>query len=339
MIDFKKTTQAYSGSPNSAGLRAENQNTLSADEAAKLLGENGDMGEYLNKLTNPNYVKPSRIRGTGKNELGKDDFLKLMLAQMKNQDPTNPLKSHEMAAQMAQFTSVEQLTNINQAIEKLGHNQNSGGTYDSLAFIGKVASGDSSKLFRQNGDTTHDFHFNLAKDAMNIKIQVKDAAGEVVKTLEVKDLKEGKNSVTWNGQTEDGLQARAGEYYFSVEARSNNGAKIHAETKFDGRISGVKFSPQGPILLIGNQSVALRDVQQIVDPSVLEKNNSDKNTSGKNQPDSAQGQKTSGEKTLDLKKNDNIQQNKNMAAQPPKGNIEDVPMSRGLINKLAKVTR
>lgn len=327
MISIAKGTQAFSSASQASSLKPEAGSDLSADEAAKLLGsDNADIGEYLNKIANPNYIGNRRVQGTGNNQLGKDDFLKLMLAQMKHQDPTTPLKSHEMAAQMAQFSSLEQLSNINKGIESLAGGQNSGGTYDSLQFIGKVASGDSAKIVRGSVDEKHEFNFNLLNDAAEVKFQIKDAEGNVVKTLEVRDLKGGKNKITWNGITEDGLNARTGEYYFTVDAKNSSGQKVHAETKFEGKISGVRFSPSGPILLVGQQTIRLRDVQQIVDPSLVD------------------DQKSAEAKTLDLKQGAKAQENKNMIGgsvqtQAPKGNIEDVPMARGLINKLEKVTK
>src|SRR5438445_10608183 len=89
-------TQTKAESVNTAG------NTLSTQDKAKT-GEE-DVGSIANKLADPNWTDPSKkVRATGNPSLDKDAFFKLMLAQMKNQDPTNPMKSHEMAAQLANF--------------------------------------------------------------------------------------------------------------------------------------------------------------------------------------------------------------------------------------------
>lgn len=335
MIDIKKGTQAFSAAPQTKPTSLDTSSNISADKLKEVLGDNANIGELLNKVADPNFVAKPRVKGVGRSDLGKDDFLKLMLAQMKNQDPTSPLKSHEMAAQMAQFTSVEQLMNINSGIQGMQKAGASGSTSsnhnDALGFIGKVASGDSSKLYHQSSDDNHAFNFNLLKEATNAKIQIKDAGGDVIRTLEVSDLKKGANSIKWNGQTEDGLKAREGEYYFTVEARASNGAKVHAQTQFEGQISGVKFTPQGPLLLMGDQSISVRDVQKIIDPRFLAQ------SVGR-----SSDQKKASVNKLDLKDNDKIQQNGRVAsvqAQAPKGNIGDLPMSRGLKNKLDKVLK
>src|SRR5690606_35195937 len=103
-----------------------------------------DVGEFLNKIADPNWVDPQkRFRATGNDKLDKEAFMKLMLAQMKNQDPTNPMKSHEMAAQLAQFSSVEQLSNINTTLTAMQAGQKPTESFQALNFIGKAVAGDS----------------------------------------------------------------------------------------------------------------------------------------------------------------------------------------------------
>ena len=300
--------------------------SLSAIDEKKVLGDQ-TLGDYLNKVADPNHIDPEKkIRAVGKNELGKDDFLKLMLTQMKHQDPTNPLKSHEMAAQLAQFTSLEQLVNINEGIKGLGgaSTNSHGGNMDAMAFIGKVVSGDSSQISHGEIDEKHTISFKLARRATEAKIEIQDRAGNVIRELEMKDLKKGENKIEWNAETSDGLVARPGEYKVVINAKASNGRKIHADTRFEGQITGVKFSPAGPILLVGEQGVRLRDVKKVVDPALTE------------------GLKTSKNKKSDLSRSAKESQNetkkipRNRERQAAKGNIEDVPMSREMVTKLAQ---
>ena len=163
------------------GLKSDGSLSGDAADFKKAFGEQ-DMGQVLNKVADPNWIDPTKkARGTGNAELGKDAFMKMMLAQMKNQDPTNPTPSHEMAAQLAQFSSLEQLSNINTGIEGLKTSQAPAANYQALAFIGKKVSGDGSVVTRVKGDTKHDISFELMGDAQKAKITVKDAAGTVVR--------------------------------------------------------------------------------------------------------------------------------------------------------------
>jgi len=227
----------------------------------KAFGDKG-LDQVLNQISDPKYAaKQKRVEGVGNPELGKDAFFKLMMAQLKQQDPTNPLKSHEMAAQLAQFSSVEQLSHIKEAIErngqKDGHDQ-----YQLLNLIGKVVSGDSSKVKRIPGDKDHKIEFKLPAAADTVKIKIKDAMGREVKTYELKDMGAGKNQVVWNGLNNDDKDAPVGDYKAEIVAMTN-GNKIRATTQFKGPVDGVQFSKKGPLLIIGGKSMSLSDVQRI----------------------------------------------------------------------------
>ena len=175
-----------------------------------MYGENGsqDLGDTLNKLADPNWVDPAKKpRAVGNQELGKDAFMNLLLTQMKNQDPTNPLKSHEMAAQLAQFTSLEKLNNIDQGIDKLRTEGKPDKNFEALAMIGKTVVTDSSKFSRMETKGNSDIRFILGANAMKTSVNIKDSKGNTVRTLTFNNLKEGKNNLTWNGELEDGTAA------------------------------------------------------------------------------------------------------------------------------------
>lgn len=265
-------------SPTSANAQPSN---LSAQDKEKLNGQ--DVGEILNKVSDPNWVDPNKkMRTVGSDKLDKDAFFKLMLAQMKNQDPTNPMKSHEMAAQLANFSSLEQMQNMNQTLTELKAGQKPVEQFQSLNFIGKAVAGDSSKLFRAKGDKSHDFLYNLPSAAAEATIVVKNADSEVVKKFDLKDLKEGANRLTWSGEDDKGNKVPEGEYQFLVEAKNAQGQKFNVKTDFEGTITGINYTPEGPILLVGKQSVRLRDVKKIVDPSLMK---NDQNTKNISEPD------------------------------------------------------
>src|ERR1700753_3724608 len=110
MMSVKGGTQTWSTSPQRTDFKSDNTHNVSATDHAKYF-DSESPGDTANKIADPNYVDTTKkMRTVGNAELGKDAFMTLLLTQMKNQDPTNPLKSHEMAAQLAQFTSLEKLT-------------------------------------------------------------------------------------------------------------------------------------------------------------------------------------------------------------------------------------
>lgn len=241
--------------------------TLSVKDQEKFGDQN--VGEVLNKIADPNWVDPAKkMRTVGNDKLDKDAFFKLMIAQMKNQDPTNPLKSHEMAAQLANFSGLEQMQNMNTTLTEMRNAQKPQENYQALNLIGKSVSGDSAKLVRSQGDREHDFKFNLPMDVTEAAIKVYNADGDVVRTYQLKDLKQGDNKITWNGQDERGNNMNPGEYRFAVEAKAGE-KKVAVKTEFDGLITGINYTAEGPVLLVGNQTIRMRDVRKITDPSLM----------------------------------------------------------------------
>ena len=185
---------------------------------------------------------------------------------MKNQDPTTPLKSHEMAAQLAQFTSLEKLSNIDKGIEGLTKSQAPSHNFEALSLIGKVISTDGSKVNHSSKDASHDIKFTIPADASEVQLSIKDAQGNVIRTLKMGNLKAGKNEIAWNGQMEDGSPAAAGNYTVNFDARGTAGNKIFVQSKIEGKITGVNFTPSGPQMLVGKQTVEMSDIQTIMEP-------------------------------------------------------------------------
>ena len=263
MMDVKLGTTTWTKTGATETPHSEKTQNLSSSDKEKALGGE-DVGSVLNKIADPNWVDPSKAtRKVGNNQLDKDAFLKLMLTQMKYQDPSSPMQSHEMAAQLAQFTSLEQLSNINSTLSGMKQQQQPQINYQALNFIGKKVSGDSSKLTRVAGDKEHEFHYTLSADAMKAKIRISDGEGNLVRKMDLGDLKKGENSVKWNGLADDGVEAHPGDYVFSVEATSSNGGRVFAKTDFEGKITGLNYTPSGPVLLVGQQAIRLADVKRI----------------------------------------------------------------------------
>lgn len=314
MISVKGGTQTWSKAEQTSSLTTSNVQNMAAGEMQKALGNNEDLGELLNKVADPNWVDPKKTRQVGNANLDKDAFLKLFLAQLKNQDPTKPMESHDMAAQLAQFTQLEKLNNIDSSLTTMAKAKNPSTQFDALNLIGKAVAGDSSKIFRTDKGDTHEIGFKLAAEATEATVQIKNKVGVVVKELALTDLKQGKNVVNWDGTDINGRPSNEGEYYVSIEAKASNGKKVFAETKFEGKISGVNYTAAGPVLLMGRQTVKLSDVKKIFNANEI-------------------GNAKVNKAVATEKK---TQESEAGAAQSSDGNLSSVGMSRGMINKLEK---
>ena len=328
MMGIKRDTKTFSTSPQNETTKSEGANNLSAQDMAKLSGE--DVGDLLNKVSDPNWVDPSKkARAVGSDKMDKDAFMKMMLAQMKNQDPTNPLKSHEMAAQLAQFSQLEQLQNVNTTLEQMKMAQKPSETYQSLNFIGKSVAGDAARIYRGKGDKNHDFNFTLPEDAKEVSIKVRNSQGDIVRAVKLPNMRKGENSWSWNGQTENGTTTPVGDYQLLVEAKAAGAGdkKLSVKTDFDGVITGVNYTPEGPVLLVGNQSIKLKDVRKIVDPATQKK---DQNAQKVQSPDL---KKLSAASENEVKGAEEVP----IGAEQPI--MEQVGLSREMMNKLEKETK
>lgn len=330
MVNAKLGVNAYGATQT----KAENAgaSNLSVQDKEKLGGEN--VGEVLNKIVDANWTDPSKKpRVAGNPNLDKDAFFRLMMAQMKNQDPTNPLKSHEMAAQLANFSSLEQMQNMNKTLDEMKNAQKPSENFQALNLIGKAVAGDSSKVVRGVNDKEHDFKFTLPMDASEVTVKVRDPEGNIVRTYNLKGLKKGDNKLTWNGEDERAMKTGAGEYQFIAEAKSGDGKKIGIKTDFDGMITGVSYSGEGPILHVGNQAIRFSDVKKITDPRLM--NNDQKANDVTNldlKKDVAPGQ---------IEKEGNVESQKatTTSAPPAKSNIMNtVGLSRDMMERIAKET-
>jgi len=292
MIDTKMNTKTWrEPTQGEVDLRSQGSSRQLTSQEKDKLGAD-DIGGMLNKLSDPNYVDPSKkSQGAGSNKMDKDAFFKLMLAQLKNQDPSNPLKNHEMAAQLAQFSTLEQMTNMNTTLNEIKGAGKPAEQFQALNLIGKQVAGDSAKITRTEIDKEHEFKFTLPQDVDSAEIRVVNNKNEVIRTFKFSDLKQGENKISWNGQNDRGLNEKAGDYRFVFEGKNSSGQSVNPKTEFTGVITGIGFSMDGPVIQIGKQNVRLKDIRQFSDPSLK--------SNDQNSKDITQ---------LDLKKNDPMRQ-------------------------------
>jgi len=193
--------------------------------------------------------------------MGKDQFLKLLVAQLKNQDPMNPSNGQEMAAQLAQFSSLEQLTQIGSSLETQGGYLQ--GVIGSLAASG--AMGAVGKPVVAYGD-----HLNVpADEAVRFTVgggggaatlRVFDAAGKEISSRELGTLKAGEQSAQVSDLTA-GLAA--GWYRYEVEVVDANGKEVPCATYTAATVDGVRYTPEGPLLTAGELTIPYEALVEI----------------------------------------------------------------------------
>lgn len=207
-----------------------------------------------------------------KGAMGKDDFLRLLTNQLRFQDPMNPMKGADFAAQLAQFSSVEQLSNISASLEYsinanyvLTQAINNG---LSAGFVGKEvrASGDTFTLAEAgDGLRSAKLGYSLGSSASSVTVKIKNERGEVVRTMQLSGTSKGDNSFTWDGLDDGGVDVPGGKYTFSIEAKDSANKNIDASTFFFGRVSSVRFTTEGTKFVINGQEVFLGNILEILE--------------------------------------------------------------------------
>ena len=204
----------------------------------------------------------SGVTSSKDSALGKDDFLNLLVAQLQNQDPLSPLDSTAFTSQLAEFSSLEQLANVNENLEYLQMYQSSINNAQAVSFIGKNIDALGSSIQLESGEN-QDIHFELSQDSSSVVINIYDGAGSLVKYIENGPLGEGKQSVEWDGTDNGGNALPEGIYKFEVMAVDANGDKVQTATYISDRVTGVTFKNGVTYLLAGGMKIPIGDVIEV----------------------------------------------------------------------------
>jgi len=216
----------------------------------------------------------SSATGTGNAQNLSETFLKLLVAQMNNQDPLNPVDNSQVTSQMAQISTVTGISSLNSTVSQLvselqqsqamqssqmtGHVVLVPGNSLTLATTSAAGSASSPTLGAYGG-------FTLAQAADSVSVTVKDSTGATVRTLSLGGLGAGVQDFSWDGSTNSGTQAATGNYTYSVTA-SAAGAAVGTTAYSAQQVVGVAPQADGTVqFLLGNGSqVAFSSIAQIL---------------------------------------------------------------------------
>jgi len=192
--------------------------------------------------------------------LDQSDFLTLMTAQLKNQDPFNPTDNTQMIAQMAQFSSVAGISSMNTTLSGIAAKLGATTTSDALSYVGKTVLTEGSTAYaRTSGGIAG--AVEVGSDATDVDVTIADANGNVLKTMSLGQQKAGTVSYDWDGAAADGSTA-SGPFTVSVAA-TNNGATVDSTSLVWAPVESVSLPSGGdPVLSVtGIGSVKLADVR------------------------------------------------------------------------------
>jgi len=192
----------------------------------------------------------------GKNVIGKDEFLKMLIAQLKNQAPLNPLDGTAFTAQLAQFSSLEQLQNINTQLSAFTKQQQSLNSSQAVTLIGKEVLARGNTV--QAAGSPVALSYQLAGDAAEGIVRIFDANGEFVDALVFQNQKQGLNTLTWSPPS-----SLSGTCTFEVSATDRAGKAVGADTMVQGEVTGVNYRDGAITLSVGGREIAYGDVVSV----------------------------------------------------------------------------
>lgn len=193
-------------------------------------------------------------------------FLKLLVAQLNNQDPLNPMQNAELTSQLAQMSTVSGIEKLNSTLSGLVSQTGSNQVLQAASLIGSHVLSPGNTLTTTTpasgaDPTPQAFGVELPGSAADVQIKIVDASGKTVRTIDAGSMNSGVNAVTWDGKDDQGNAVPAGSYTFTVAAANGSTAVSSTALTF-AQVAAVKQGTSGVMLeLASGQSIGLSDVR------------------------------------------------------------------------------
>ncbi len=201
--------------------------------------------------------------------LGKDEFLELLITQISNQSPLEPMDSQDFVAQLAQFSSVEQLTSINDGLNTLAVGQAGILSGQTVNMLGKTVAYEGDQAHLPAGESAP-LKFSLGQNVDTLEVYVSAPGGEPKKVRISDDQVSGfrtagVHTYEWDGKLEDGSTMPPGTYTFEVRATKEGEPVEGISTWSIGQVSGISYESGAPQLVIGDARVSPADILEFID--------------------------------------------------------------------------
>jgi flagellar basal-body rod modification protein FlgD len=203
----------------------------------------------------------AKSSGTSSAEL-ENNFLKMLVTQMRYQDPTNPVSSSEMTSQLAQISTVDGVNKLNNTVTSLLESMQASQLGQNANLIGHTVGMPSDTFDLSNGKAKFGVELTKAVDSLNVSITT--ASGQLLKTLNLGAQPAGAVPVSWNGQSDAGNKLPDGNYRMKINAFAA-GQPVEATGLQFATVSSVSNGTSGPMLNLSNsRSVNSSSVAQIL---------------------------------------------------------------------------
>ena len=213
-------------------------------------------------VTSVSGNKAASMEPIGNQALGKDDFLKLLIAQLSAQDPMDPMSSSDFSAQLAQFSGLEQMTNVNKNLEKIYQLEMDSQHTSAINLIGKTVSS-SGNSFNHSSGSSEVLSYSLSSDAESVNVEIFDSENSRVDRVHLQDQGKGKNTASREGFNFMGSPLPAGTYSFRVTGLNAAGDPVDVNTFSSGVVSDVVFGEDETYAVVNGQELPINSIKRV----------------------------------------------------------------------------
>ncbi|MGD9943763.1 MAG: flagellar hook assembly protein FlgD [Burkholderiaceae bacterium] len=250
---------------------------------------NNNMSQYTSSAASAaNGSSNSGSAATDSADATEDRFLKLLVAQMRNQDPMNPLDNAQVTSQLAQISTVRGIEQLNQSMGGLTSKLSDSSPASAVGMLGRQVMVAGSKFDWGGASAADDttpvddtqtpdvsasssqpssvrLGFELVSEAKVLRVEIVDSAGQVVSTRDLSNVASGVQTFEWDGKRSDGSAAPAGSYQLRVYGAAADGGEVAVSPLVMARVLGITQGSDGARLELSNgSSAAASGVKAIV---------------------------------------------------------------------------
>ncbi len=197
-----------------------------------------------------------------KTALSKDDFLKLLMLELKYQDPTQPMDSEKILAQTSQLATLESSENTNKALETLAASLTASAQYSGISAIGKIADTGSNAISKDATSATSDFEIYFPNDIAGGNVNILDNNGNILRSMPIGATNAGVAKYSWDGQNGSGKALDAGIYYVEASYTKTDGTKATSRVG-TYPIESIKFDSGKTYAKLGSSYVDFSTIKEV----------------------------------------------------------------------------
>lgn len=206
---------------------------------------------------------PTTAATTGTTSLGEDSFLNLLMTQLQNQDPTEPVSNTEFVAQLAQFSQLQQLQGMSGQLDSLYLVNASMNNAAMANLLGRDVVARSDTFHHESGP--QEVYFDASASTVSTTLTITDPDGTVVFSQDIGGEAAGEAAYTWDGKDQNGQLVPEGDYTFSISATDLNGDEVEVQTLIEGTIDQMSYETGSAAPSVNGVDIGIDQIVRLLD--------------------------------------------------------------------------